>query len=110
MKPADATPLPTHGEVGGGHRRDYKVTPGGQGNSADSLARRLVRGAERRAGELLQEMETHQGGNPNWLQAETSSPPRLEDLGINTNQSHTITAVIVTPANMANTSFTSVGN
>jgi hypothetical protein len=27
-------------------------------------------------------MDKHKGGNPNWLQAATSSPPRLEDLGI----------------------------
>jgi hypothetical protein len=40
---AEAHPLPQPGEVGGGHRRNYKVMPGGQGNSADYLARWIAR-------------------------------------------------------------------
>ncbi len=43
--------------------------------------------AERRAGELLREMEKHEGGNPNLSQDVTGSPPTLSDLGIGRMQS-----------------------
>jgi hypothetical protein len=43
VEDAEAHPLPQPGEIGGGHGRDYNVMPGGQGNSADYLARRLAR-------------------------------------------------------------------
>lgn len=43
--------------------------------------------AERRAGELLREMERNVGGNPNMLQDVTGLPPTLSDLGISRFQS-----------------------
>jgi hypothetical protein len=46
--------------------------------------------AERRAGELLQEMEKRDGGDATraGLQGATELSPRLEDLGIDKTQSH----------------------
>jgi len=43
--------------------------------------------AERRAGELLRDMEMHPGGNPNLSHDTTGSPPTLEALGISRDQS-----------------------
>lgn len=44
--------------------------------------------AERRAGEMLAEMEKHQGGRPNQSHDVTSSVATLADLGIEKMQSH----------------------
>ena len=44
--------------------------------------------AERRAGELLGEMEMHPGGNPNLLDDQTGSPAKLEEIGISRFESH----------------------
>lgn len=46
------------------------------------------RRAERRAGEMLAEMEKNPGGNPNQLDEQTSYPPTLNELGISKFQSH----------------------
>ena len=43
--------------------------------------------AERRAGELLRDMEKHPGGNPNLSHDTTGLPPTLETLGISRDQS-----------------------
>lgn len=45
--------------------------------------------AERRAGEMLRDMDKNTGGNPNLLQRETGyEPPTLSELGISRTQSH----------------------
>lgn len=44
--------------------------------------------AERRAGELLREMDKNKGGNPNLLHDETGCSPTLPELGISRVQSH----------------------
>jgi len=44
--------------------------------------------SERRMGEILLTMDKNNGGNPNWLHDETSSPPTYEDLGIDKSAAH----------------------
>jgi hypothetical protein len=53
---------------------------------------------ERRAGELLAEMEKHPGGNPNLLHAATGCPAKLSDLEIERTQSHRWQTIAAMPS------------
>jgi hypothetical protein len=59
----------------------------GEGLEMQNWCAEIKLRAERRAGELLREMEKHPGGNPNLSHDTTGYPPTLEDLGISRDQS-----------------------
>lgn len=53
--------------------------------------------AERRAGQLLREIDKHKGGNPNLSHDMTGCPPTLGELGLNRNQSSHYQAIASLP-------------
>ena len=68
-----------------------------QSHRYQAMARLPEPRAERRAGELLRDMEKDKGGNPNLLDDQTGSPPTLEELGISRFQSHRYQAIAHLP-------------
>jgi hypothetical protein len=60
------------------------------GLEAQNYAAEIKIRAQRKAGEILQKIDKHEGGRPqvNPFQPERGLPPKLEDLGIDYNKSH----------------------